>query len=352
MERRISRPVRIGGLVLGGGEPIRIQSMTNTDTRDIEATVHQILDLEAEGCEIVRCSVYDEACAAAIGPIRKRIHIPMVADIHFNASLAVAAVENGIDKLRINPGNIGARERVERVAHCARDHGVPIRIGVNSGSLSREVLDRFGGPTVEALTESALSEIAILEAVGFEDIVVAVKSTSVADTVEANRRLAERCPYPLHIGVTESGTKEIGRVKSAVGIGTLLMEGIGDTVRVSLSGSPLPEIPAAMDILQACGLRTFRPEIISCPTCGRCGIDVEAMALKVAEAVRTVSRPLKIAVMGCVVNGPGEAREADFGLAGGKEYGLVFRRGEEPRKVPKDQLLEELLSELREAHVI
>lgn len=351
MERRISRPVRVGSLTLGGDNPIRIQSMTNTDTRDVDATVRQILALEAEGCEIVRCSVYDEACARAIGPIRKAIHIPLVADIHFNASLAIAAIENGVDKLRLNPGNIGSRDRVERVAHAAKVHGVPIRVGVNSGSLSREVLDRFGGPTPEALAASALEEVAILEHVGFEDIVIAIKSTSVASTVAANRVLAKACDYPLHIGVTESGTKEIGRVKSAVGIGTLLMEGIGDTVRVSLSGSPLPEIAAAQDILQACGLRTFHPEVISCPTCGRCGIDVEGMAREVAQRVAGVTRPLKIAVMGCVVNGPGEAREADFGLAGGHEYGLVFRRGEEPRKVAKETLLDELLKEMKDAGI-
>jgi len=352
MKRRVSRTVQVGNVTLGGDAPIAIQSMTNTDTRDVRATVEQILALEAAGCEIIRASVYDEACAKAIGEIKKNIHIPLVADIHFNASLAIAAIENGVDKLRINPGNIGSRDRVERVAHAARDHGVPIRVGVNSGSLSREVLDRFGGPTAEALAHSALEEVAVLESVGFEDIVIAIKSTSVIENVEANRVLAASCDYPLHIGVTESGTVGYGSIKSAVGIGTLLMEGIGDTLRVSLSGSPVPEVPAAQQILQACGLRTFRPEIISCPTCGRCGIDVEAMAREVAERVEGITRPLKIAVMGCVVNGPGEAREADFGLAGGKEYGLVFSRGKEPRKVARDKLLDELLTEMKQAGII
>ena len=352
MARRKAKPVRVGSLTLGGQAPIYIQSMTNTDTRDVAATVAQILELEAAGCEIVRCSVYDEACAKAIGAIKAAIHIPLVADIHFNAALAVAAVENGVDKLRINPGNIGSRARVERVAHAARAHGVPIRVGVNSGSLSREMLERYGGPTAEALAQSALEEVAVLESVGFEDIVVAIKSTGVQQTVEANRKLAASCGSPLHLGVTESGTVGYGSIKSAVGIGTLLMEGIGDTVRVSLSGSPVPEVPAAQQILQACGLRVFCPEIISCPTCGRCGIDVEAMAGEVARRVRHVTRPLKIAVMGCVVNGPGEAREADFGLAGGKEYGMVFSRGKRPRKVARDRLLEELVRELEEAGVI
>lgn len=344
MARREARCVRVGNLTLGSQEPIYIQSMTNTDTRDVAATVAQILELEAAGCEIVRCSVYDEACAKAIGAIKAAIHIPLVADIHFNAALAVAAVENGVDKLRINPGNIGSRVRVERVAHAARAHGVPIRIGVNSGSLSREMLERYGGPTAEALAQSALEEVAVLESVGFEDIVVAVKSTDVRQTVEANRILAAACDYPIHLGVTESGTVGYGSIKSAVGIGTLLMEGIGDTVRVSLSGSPVPEIPAAQQILQACGLRSFRPEIISCPTCGRCGIDVEAMAGEVARRVRHVTRPLKIAVMGCVVNGPGEASAADCGIAGGVGEGLLFKKGQIVKKVPQEQLVEELFA--------
>ena len=348
--RRLSRVVRVGNLALGGDNPIYIQSMTNTDTRDVAATVQQILALEQAGCEIARCSVYDEECARAIGPIRRAIHIPLVADIHFNAALAVAAIENGVDKLRINPGNIGSREKVQYVAHAARDHGVPIRIGVNSGSLSKEILARYGGPTAQAMVESALSEVKALEDVGFEDIVISIKATSVPDNVEANRLLSQECDYPLHLGVTEAGTVGYGHIKSAVGIGSLLMMGIGDTLRVSLSGSPLPEIEAARQILQATGLRSFVPEIISCPTCGRCAIDVEAMALKVKERVSHVKKPLKIAVMGCIVNGPGEAAEADLGLAGGREYGLIFIRGEKPKKVRREALLDALLTAIDERY--
>jgi len=345
VDRRKSRPVRVGQVTIGGEAPIAIQSMTNTETSDAEATVAQILALEAAGCEIVRASVYDEACVAAIPAIKTAIHIPLVADIHFNASLAIGAIRAGVDKLRLNPGNIGSAERVERVAHEARERGIPIRVGVNSGSLDKEMLNRYGN-TARALAESALSEVRQLEKAGFEDIVIAVKGSDPARTVEANRLIASLCDYPLHIGVTESGTPEIGRVKSAVGVGALLLDGIGDTVRISLSGSPIPEVAAAKDILQASGRRVFGPEIVSCPTCGRCGIDVEGIASRVREAARKIDRPLKIAVMGCVVNGPGEAKDADLGLAGGKEYGMVFQKGCEPLKLPKEQLEAELIARM------
>ncbi len=342
-ERRKTREVRVGDLVLGGAHPIRIQSMTNTDTADAEATAAQCRALKEAGCEIVRVSVYSDGCVKALPAIRAAAGMPVVADIHFSADLAVKAIEAGVDKLRINPGNIGSADRVRRVADAAKAHGVPIRVGVNSGSLDREMLRRFGGPTASALAESALQEAKILEDAGFSDIVVAVKSTNVPVMTEAVCIVAEKTDYPLHLGVTEAGTAGYGTVKSAVGLGGLLMAGIGDTVRVSLSGDPVQEVTAAREILQAAGLRRFFPEVISCPTCGRTHVPVEEMARAVQEKVKDVRRPLTIAVMGCVVNGPGEAREADLGIAGGAEYGLVFKKGGILKKVPSDRLLDELL---------
>jgi len=317
--------------------------MTNTDTADADATIKQCLDLQEAGCEIIRVSVYDEECVKALPKIREAIDMPLVADIHFSADLAVKAIEAGVDKLRINPGNIGSADRVRRVADAAKAHHTAIRVGVNSGSLGKDMVRRFGGPTPEALSESALNEARVLENAGFSDLVIAIKSTRVPAMIEAVEVLAQKTDYPLHLGVTEAGTSGYGTIKSAVGLGGLLTQGIGDTIRVSLSGDPLQEVYAAKEILQAAGVRRFFPEVISCPTCGRTHIPVESMAKAVQERVKNVSKPLTIAVMGCIVNGPGEAREADLGIAGGAEYGLLFRKGEIVKKVPSDQLLNVLL---------
>lgn len=347
MHKRASCPVQVGTVQLGGGAPVAIQSMTNTDTRDVDATVAQILRLEAAGCEIVRAAVFDEDCARALGAIRRRIHIPLVADVHFSSKLAIAAIKNGADKLRINPGNIGSEARVAEVVAAAKDHGTPIRVGVNSGSLEKQLLNRYGGPTPEALAESALGEVALLERLGFSNIVIAIKASTVTDNVAANRIAAARVNYPFHLGVTEAGTAYEGALRSAVGIGTLLMEGIGDTIRVSLSGDPAPEVEAARIILQAAGLRGG-VHVVSCPTCGRCGIDVAGIAQEVTAALRALDSDLKVAVMGCVVNGPGEARECDVGIAGGKEYGLLIERGKPPVKLPAGQLRDALIQRVHE----
>jgi len=343
LTRRKSLPIAIGDRILGGDNPVLIQSMTNTDTRDVAATVAQIHALEAAGCDIVRAAVFDGDCARAIGAIRREIHVPLVADVHFSHRLAIQAIENGVDKLRINPGNIGDEAKVEAVVSAAKAYGVPIRVGVNSGSLEKAMLERYGGPTPEALAESALREVAVLEKFGFDQIVIAVKASDVINTVLANRYIADKTPYPLHLGVTEAGTAYEGALRSAVGIGSLLLDGIGDTLRVSLSGDPVPEVGAAATILQACGLRRG-VHVVSCPTCGRCGIDVAGIATEVAEALRGLDSDLKVAVMGCVVNGPGEARECDVGIAGGKEYGLLLERGKDPVKLPAAELRDALLA--------
>lgn len=343
MQRRKTRQVQVGCYVLGHEHPIRIQSMTNTDTADAEATIAQCRALEEAGCEIIRVSVYNEDCVKALPAIREAISMPLVADIHFSADLAVKSIEAGVDKLRINPGNIGSADRVRRVADAARMHHTAIRVGVNSGSLAKDMLHRFGGPTPQALAQSALEEAKILEDAGFSDIVMAIKSTHVPSMVEAVEEVARRTDYPLHLGVTEAGTGGYGTVKSAVGLGGLLLQGLGDTIRVSLSGDPVQEVYAAREILQAAGIRNFFPEVISCPTCGRTHIPVEEMARRVQEKVAHVRKPLTIAVMGCIVNGPGEAREADIGIAGGAEYGLLFKKGEIVKKVPSDRLMDTLL---------
>ncbi len=318
-----------GRVAMGGGAPVSIQSMTNTDTRDAAATLAQVRALAAAGCDIVRISVYDEACARAMREIRDGSPTPLVADVHFDYRLAVLAVENGADKLRINPGNIGGERRVQKVADCARAHGVPIRVGVNSGSVEKELLRRYGGPTPRAMLESALAHVRMLEACGFYDVVVSIKASSVRETVEANRLLARACEYPLHIGVTEAGLPGRGTVKSAIGAGALLLDGIGDTLRVSLSGDPLQEPAVALEILRSLGLRGG-VNIIACPTCGRTCLDVAGVARKIEEATRLWPERLTVAVMGCVVNGPGEAREADVGIAGGPDGFALFRRGEKP----------------------
>ncbi len=342
----MSRTVRIGRQVIGGGAPVAIQSMTNTDTRDVDATVQQILALEQAGCQIVRLSVYDTACAQAISAIKKRVHIPLVADIHFDHRLALRSIEAGVDKLRINPGNIGSQAKVQEVASAAQANGIPIRIGVNGGSLEKELLARYGGPTPQAMVESALKHVAMLETCHFTDMVISVKHSTVKQTVEAYRLLAQKVDYPLHLGVTETGTVRLGIVKSAMGIGALLLDGIGDTLRVSLAGDPVREVTAAKDILRAAGLYNQGVEIIACPTCGRTTVDVEQIALELERRVAHIQTPLKAAVMGCVVNGPGEAREADVGIAGAAGDAILFRKGEKVARLRGQDALNALVEEL------
>ena len=342
----MTKTVRVGKLELGGGNPVLVQSMTNTDTRDTEATLRQIRALAEAGCDLVRVSVYDEACADAVKTLVAGSPVPLVADIHFDHKLAIRAAENGIAKLRINPGNIGGEAHVRELADCAKAHHIPIRIGVNSGSAEKELLEKYGGPTAECLTESALNHARMLEKAGFDDIVLSMKSSDVKLTIDAYRLASRRCDYPLHLGVTEAGLPGQGTVKSAIGIGALLADGIGDTIRVSLSGDPLPEAKAAWDILRALNLRIRGVQLIACPTCGRTCIPVEAIARRVEQELSDITIPLKVAVMGCVVNGLGEGREADVGIAGGKTGGVLFIRGQEPRKVEGD-LAEVLISAVR-----
>ena len=344
--RRLTRPVRIGSLTVGGNHPIAIQSMTNTDTRDRERTMEQIKELAATGCEIVRLAVPDAEAATQLGYYVQNATVPLVADIHFDYRLALTAIEAGISKLRINPGNIGGTDRVRLLAAKARERGIPIRIGVNAGSLEPALLDKYHGPTPEAMVESALGHIRLLEDEGFQDIVVSMKSSTVSDTVIAYQLLAEKVSYPLHIGITEAGTWFKGSVRSAAGLGILLWEGLGDTLRVSLTGDPLREVVVAREILQSLGLRKFGATVIFCPTCGRCRINLEQLAEQVELLASGIQKPLKIAVMGCAVNGPGEAREADLGIAGGKGEALLFRKGEVLRKVPEAEIIPALRAEL------
>jgi len=344
-KRRDTKTVLVGNVPLGGGRPVAVQSMTNTPTHDVEATLRQIRALEEAGCEIVRCAVPDERAARALPEVIREARIPVVADIHFRADLAVRAVEAGAAKVRINPGNL-PRKDLARVLRAARAAGVPVRIGVNSGSLDGEILRTYGSPTPEALVESMMRFILLCEKEGFEDLVLSIKSTSVAHTVEANRLLAARTHYPIHIGITEAGTFLYGTVKSAAGLGILLYEGIGDTVRVSLSGDPVREIEVARYILQALRVRRFGPEVITCPTCGRTRVDVERIAREVEEKTRSLATPLTIAVMGCEVNGPGEAREADIGVACGTRTAVLFVRGKEVRKIPVEAVTGELVAEI------
>lgn len=341
-----TRRMMIGAVPLGGGAPVTVQSMTNTDTRDVEATSAQICALAEAGADIVRVSVYDAACAQAVRALVDNSPVPLVADIHFDYKLAIASVEQGIHKLRINPGNIGGRAHVARLADCIKAHRVPVRIGVNSGSIEPEMLRKHGGPTPQAMVESALNHARMLEDCGVGDLVLSLKASSVINTVAAYRLAARQCDYPLHLGVTEAGLPGQGTVKSAVGIGALLLDGIGDTLRVSLTGDPLPEPRVGLDILQSVGLRQNRITFISCPTCGRTRIDVADIARRVQDAVGDLQLPLTVAVMGCVVNGPGEAREADVGIAGGDGSGALFVKGEAPRKVTGD-LAEALIVEIR-----
>ena len=343
-----TRRVFVGPVAIGGGAPITVQTMTNTDTRDVAATLAQIRAMAAAGADIVRVSVYDDACADAVRDLVDGSPVPLVADIHFNHRLAIQSVENGIAKVRINPGNIGGEAHVRELADCLKAHRVPVRIGVNSGSVEKEILEKYGGVTPEGMVESGLNHARMLERAGYDDIVLSFKATDVQKMVAACRLAAQACDYPQHIGVTESGTADVGIVKSAVGIGALLLEGIGDTIRVSLSGDPVQEVPAGLSILRACGLRRDGIEIISCPTCGRTGIDVEGIARRVRAETADIRVPMKVAVMGCVVNGPGEAREADLGVAGGKDgAGVLFVKGQPPRPVKGGDLATELIAEIR-----
>jgi len=344
--RRQSRKVMVGNVPIGGGSPITVQSMTNTDTRDVKATVGQIRRLERAGCEIVRVAVPDMEAAQALGRIRRSISIPLVADIHFDYILALKAIEMDVDKLRINPGNIGSERKVKAVVKAAKERGIPIRIGVNSGSLERDILRRYGHPTPEAMVESAMRHVRILEESDFHDIVISLKASDVRTTVEAYKLIAERCDYPLHLGVTEAGTFFSGTVKSAIGIGALLLEGIGDTIRVSLTADPVEEIRVGYEILKSLGLRSRGPNFISCPTCGRCEIDLISIAEEVQRRLSHIEEPITIAIMGCVVNGPGEAKEADIGLAGGRGKGVIFKKGCPVKTVPEDQLVDELIREV------
>ncbi len=341
--RENTRQIRVGGLALGGGAPVTVQSMCNTHTWDVEATVRQIKELRAAGCEIVRLAVPDERSALAIEQIREQVDLPLVADIHFDYRLALLAAERGIDKIRINPGNIGGEENVRAVADACRARHIPIRIGVNAGSLEKRLLEKYGHPCPEAMVESARGHAALLEKFGFEDICLSLKSSTVPLTIAAYRMAAEAFPYPLHLGVTETGTEWNGTIQSAVGIGTLLSEGIGDTIRVSLTADPVKEVAAGVAILKAAGLRSGGVKFVSCPTCGRTEIDLIGLATKVESLVRGLDRDITVAVMGCAVNGPGEAREADYGVAGGREKGLLFKKGRVLGTYPYDQLCDALM---------
>lgn len=346
MYRDNTRVVQIGDRKIGGGNPILIQSMTNTKTEDVDATVAQILALEKAGCEIIRCTVPTEEAARAVGEIKKQIHIPLVADIHFDYRMAIAAIENGADKIRINPGNIGSAEKVKAVVDAAREREIPIRVGVNSGSLEKPFLEKYGGVTAEGIVESALDKVRMIEELGYRNLVISIKSSDVLMCVRAHELLADRTDYPLHVGITEAGTVRSGNIKSAIGLGLILSRGIGDTIRVSLTGDPVEEVRSARLILRTLGLRKGGVEVVSCPTCGRTQIDLIGLAAKVEALVEDYPLDIKVAVMGCAVNGPGEAREADLGIAGGRGEGLLIKKGEIIRKVPEDQLLNALKYEL------
>ena len=346
MYREHTKTIKIGNQVIGGGHPVLIQSMTNTKTEDVAATVAQSLTLEKAGCQIIRCAVPTMEAARALGEIKKQIHIPLVADIHFDYKLAIAAMENGADKIRINPGNIGSRERIQAVVDVAKERQIPIRVGVNSGSLEKELVEKYHGVTAEGLVESALDKVKIIEDMGYDQLVISIKSSDVLMCAKAHELIAQKTDYPLHVGITEAGTLFSGNIKSAVGLGIILYQGIGDTIRVSLTGDPSEEVKSAKRILKTLGLRNGGIEVVSCPTCGRTQIDLIGLANKVEDMVQDIPLDIKVAVMGCVVNGPGEAKEADIGIAGGKGVGLLIKKGEIIKKVPEDQLLETLRDEL------
>ncbi len=344
--RKKTREISIGNVTIGGENPIAVQSMTNTKTEDVKATVDQIGRLVQAGCDIVRVAVPTMEAAEAVTEIKKQVQIPVVADIHFDYKLAIAAVKNGVDKIRINPGNIGSRERLQAVVDACREREIPIRVGVNSGSLEKQLIEKYGGVTPEGLVESALDKVRMIEEMGYENIVISIKSSDVLQCIRAHEQISSKTDYPLHVGITESGTVFSGGLKSAVGLGNILYQGIGDTIRVSLTGDPVEEIRAAGIILKSLGLKKGGISVVSCPTCGRTQIDLIGLATRVEEMVQDFDLDIKVAVMGCVVNGPGEAREADIGIAGGIGEGLLIKKGEVIKKVPEDQLLEALRQEL------
>lgn len=345
-KREQTKVIQIGERVIGGGNPVLIQSMTNTRTEDVPATVRQIERLAAAGCDIVRCTVPNMEAAKAVSEIKKQIRIPLVADIHFDYKMAIAAMENGADKIRINPGNIGSREKVKAVVDVAKERGIPIRVGVNGGSLEKEIVAKYGGVTPEGIVESALGQVRLIEELGYDRLVVSIKSSDVLFSIKAHELISEKINYPLHVGITEAGTLTSGNIKSALGLGVILYEGIGDTIRVSLTGDPVEEVKSAKLILRNMGLRTGGIEVVSCPTCGRTKIDLIGLANQVEQMVQDIPLNLKVAVMGCAVNGPGEAKEADIGIAGGDGEGLLIKKGEIVRKVPEEQLLSVLRDEL------
>ncbi|KIN81805.1 flavodoxin-dependent (E)-4-hydroxy-3-methylbut-2-enyl-diphosphate synthase [Clostridium botulinum] len=346
MMRKLTRKVKVGSIYVGGDSPISIQSMTNTDTRDAKNTLNQIKQLEEIGCDIIRCAVPDIEASEALKIITKESKIPVVADIHFDYKLALESIKNGVDALRINPGNIGSMERVKMVAEAAKEKSIPIRVGVNSGSLKKDILDKYGRVCPEALVESALQHVNILEKCNFNDIVISIKSSNVIQMIESYRLISEKVNYPLHLGVTEAGTTFRGTIKSSVGIGTLLAEGIGDTIRVSITGDPLEEIKIGKEILRSLGYVNEGIEFVSCPTCGRTNIDLISIAEEVEKRLSNCNKNIKVAVMGCVVNGPGEAREADIGIAGGKGEGLIFKKGKVIKKVKEEDIIDELIKEI------
>ncbi len=346
MYRDKTRVIHIGNKVIGGGNPILIQSMTNTHTEDASATIAQIKKLEDAGCEIIRCTVPTIEAAEALREIKKNINIPLVADIHFDYKMAIAAMENGADKIRINPGNIGGRDRLSEVVRCAKERNIPIRVGVNSGSLEKDLVEKYGGVTAEGIVESALDKVAMIEDMDYHEIVISIKSSDVLMCARAHELIAEKIAYPLHVGITESGTLWSGNIKSSLGLGMILSQGIGDTIRVSLTGDPVEEVRTAKLILRTLRLRSGGIEVVSCPTCGRTRIDLIGLANKVEEMVADIPLDIKVAVMGCVVNGPGEAKEADIGIAGGIGEGVLIRHGEVIRKIPEDELLDALRDEL------
>ncbi len=346
MERKITKTVKIGSRVIGGGNPILIQSMTNTRTEDIKATVAQIKQLCDAGCEIIRCSVPTMEAAKALEEIKKQVELPVVADIHFDYRLAIAAIEHGADKIRINPGNIGSADRVQAIVDVAKERGIPIRVGVNSGSLEKELVEKYHGVTAEGIVDSALGQVQIIEDMGYDNLVISIKSSDVLMCVRAHELISAQTDYPLHVGITEAGTIISGNIKSSIGLGLILHQGIGDTIRVSLTGAPLEEVKSAKLILRTLGLRKGGIEVVSCPTCGRTNIDLIGLANQVEDMVADIPLDLKVAVMGCVVNGPGEAKEADIGIAGGRGEGLLIRRGEVIKKLPEEELLPALREEL------
>ncbi len=346
MERRNSRKVRVGNIFIGGGERISVQSMLNKPASDIEASVKQAVELEKAGCEIIRAAVPDKEAVKLIEKLKENVSVPVVADIHFDYRLALGSLDAGVDKIRINPGNIGSEQRVKEVAKACLQKQVPIRIGVNSGSLEKEILAKYGAPTAEALVESALHHASLLEKFDFNDIVISIKSSNVRTMVKAYELIAEKCDYPLHLGVTEAGTHNMALIKSSIGIGSLLLKGIGDTIRVSMTDDPVKEVDAGFDILKAAGIKTDCPDLVACPTCGRTKINLISLATEVENRLRGCAKPIKVAVMGCAVNGPGEAREADIGIAGGDGCALIFKKGEIICKVPENEAIDRLMKEI------